>query len=211
MRFLTPLFKQTIILNTELPRSRANTCESPWTGLWCLGLLGAGFVSMGLLSLLGYARSGGDEWKSILLGSLGIAPGLYYWLRLCIAHRITLQLIPEWQLQGRLNTNETTLKHMMRQGDVRARFIVDGKRYYSRSDFADIAFLLRAASVPMTAHEVLLRSATEEETASEHLLHPNETEQQGSTRRVGDSETQQAELGYKQLEKVERNDMNRLG
>ena len=210
MRLWKLLFKQTIVLNTELPRTRANSNVSPWAGLWCLGLLGAGFVCMGILSLRGYAHSGGDDWKTILLGFLGIAPGLYYWLRLCIASRITLRLIPEWQLQERLHTNETTLKHVMRQGDVRARFIVDGKRYYSRSDFAEIAFLLRSASAPVTA-EALLRPATEGGTVSEHLLRPDEAIQQVSTRRDGASETQQAEPKYKQLEEVERIDMNQLG
>ena len=176
--------------------------------LWCCALLGLGFIIPGVVSLFGFtSSSGGDAWKTIAIGTALTGPLLYYWLRPYVARHITRGLLPEWQLRERLKADDRALNRVMSQTAVRPRAIVDGKRYYSLSDFGEIASLLRASSAPARTQATLLRPATGVETPAEQLLRPTKTMQQSSRLQ----ESQQAAIRYDNMKQVEEIEINRPG
>jgi len=171
-------FRKTIIINTKNKTweqikhaSRHGSAIKPveLIGAGIIILVGLGLISTGVLFQFGInpLHASGNGWAGVMAGSVFAGSGGLYLFLSTVARR----LIPEGQLQERLNTDDKTLHQAMDKHQVRPRFIINGDRYYSRSDFGEIATLLRASTAPATPPEALLRPATGQvETPPEHLL-----------------------------------------
>ncbi len=175
-------------------------------------LLGLGLITLGTLFMFGNnpLNATGSGWGGIAAGIGCTAVGGYQFLM----RAIIKNFIPTAQLNERLNTDQETLDSIMQQRKIKPRFVVNGNRYYSASDFGEVGTLMRASSlagssvatrdllVPAssieTVHSELLRGSqsVSEETAG----HQQETETAEYMNRTYDVEPLGAEEQINRLE-----------
>lgn len=131
--------------------------------------VGLALLVFGVLFMFGInpLRATGSGWGAVIPGGLFAGAGITN-LVLAIASR---RLVPEEQMHARLNTDEATLRNIIRENSIAPRYIINGERYYAPADFGEIVTLLRAADVPQaTSGELLRPAANQAASQTEQLL-----------------------------------------
>lgn len=135
-------------------------------------LFGLTVAGTGILYMFGIntMHASGNPWAAVGVGGLFAGASLF---KMSLRY-YSQRLIPENQLYEKLNVNYQTLNTIMRDHEVQPRLVINGERFYTRTDFGDIATLLRASAAPPPAADTLLRPATGNTvTPQEQLLRPS--------------------------------------
>lgn len=96
------------------------------------------------------------QWFCVVVGLCSLFAGSSL-LRLRLLLFRSRQLIAQEDLPERLDVDEETLNLVIRKRNIRPRLILNGTRFYKRSDFGDMPLLLRPSQAPPLAEGVLLR------------------------------------------------------
>ena len=97
-------------------------------------------------------------------------------------------LIAHDELSDQLAIDEETLDAVMRNRNIHPRLILNGQRFYKRSDFGDLPLLLRPSQAPALAEGILLRPvAGSYEAQTTNLLRPVTEETFDEVARVNSS------------------------
>ncbi len=112
------------------------------------------------------------RWFCAVVGLCSAGAGVSR-LRLRLLLFRSRQLIAHDDLCEKLAVDEETLDAAMRQRSIQPHLILNGRRFYKRSDFGDMPLLLRPSQAPPVLGGMLLRPLQgNDESQPEHLLRP---------------------------------------